>query len=299
MGKWILGWVIYLLFTEIAFGSFQNPSDKDFGKTSNQQVVVNVPAYRLTLYTWEDNNWKTLTIPVGVGKGADVFDETPTGEGYLYAKATGVVFRYGDQNPEDLAGKIIKYSYTFSKETLKPIRVFMPKDMKSVFMAILSNETQIVHEQYVLHQTTDWYTVGTPASNGCIRIDGEDMQNFYASLAPEVESGRFSLPIPISIHYEIVEYNKYQEEFILHANIYRKPLDYLDKILEILYQQSIDLGAIDVPRLRERITEAEAQFQIAEKYIRKKLNRPPSKRLILDKEKQQLHYSIFLNDILM
>lgn len=294
--KIVLGLLICFLSTETVSG---RPERQIQRSILRQQVVVNIPAYQLTLYTQDENySWKTLTIPIGVGSGIKASDETPTGEGYLYAKATGVVFRYGDQNPANLVGKIIKYSNTFDKRTLKPIRIPMPKDMRSVFMAILSDETQTVQERYVLHQTTDWHTIGVPASNGCIRIDNEDMQTFYTSIAPEVPSGRFPLPIPISIHYEIIEYDKDQGNLILHANIYNKPLNYLDEILEIFHQEAIDLGRIDVPQLGWRIAEAEAQFQVAEKHIRKKLNQPPSKRLILDGEKQQLHYSIFLSEIL-
>ncbi len=277
---------------------------KDFfmgysGKGYNQQVVVNIPAYRLTLYTRDEgDSWKTLTIPIGIGKGTEPSNETPTGEGYLYAKETGVIFRYGSENPKNLIGKIIRYSYTFDKKTLKPIKIPMPKDMKSVFMIIYNQETQSVDQQFVLHQTTDWYTVRAPASNGCIRIDEEDMQNFYSSLVPEVKSGKFPLPVPISIHYEIVEYDRHSRKLLLHANIYHKPLNYLDEILKVLHQESIDLRQIDIPGLKWRIVEAETQFQIAEQYIRKKLSQPPFKRLLLDEEKQQLHYSLFLSEVL-
>jgi len=283
----------------LAFGILENFSTSYPDKGPNQWVVVNIPAYQLTLYTRDaGDSLKTLTIPIGVGKGTEPSNETPTGEGYLYAKETGVIFRYGAQTPENLIGKIIKYSYTFDKKTLKPIKIPMPKDMKSVFMTIFNQETQNVYEQFVLHQTTDWYTVRAPASNGCIRIDEEDMQNFYDGLAPQVKSGRFPLPVPISIRYEMVEYDNRSRRLILHANVYHKPLNYLDETLKVLPQESIDLGQIDIPKLRWRIAKAETQFQVTEQYIRKKLSQPPSKRLLLEEEKQQLHYSLFLDEIL-
>jgi len=307
--KIVLSLVTTLLFLEGVFnqsdGRVQestSPPNFQMGYSretfSPQQVIVNIPAYRLTLYTQDGDSWRTLTLPIGVGRGTEPSNETPTGEGYLYAKETGVVFRYGDQNPEDLVGKVIKYSNTFDKKTLRPIKIPMPKDMKSVFMAILNDQTQTPNEQFVLHETTDWYTIQTPVSNGCIRLDGEDMQNFYDALAPEVGSGRFPLPVPISIRYEIVEYDDRYRRLILHANVYHRPLDYFDEILKVLSQGAIDLGRIHVPDLSWRIAEAEAQFQVTEKYIRKKLSQPPSKRLLLDEEKQPLHYSIFLEEIL-
>ncbi len=295
----ILSFLIYLFSPNVVYSKLEDFPYENSGKNFNQQVVINIPAYRLVLYIPDGgDSWRTLTIPIGVGRGTEFSNQTPTGEGYLYAKATGVVFRYGDQNPEDLVGKVIEYSYTFDKKTLKPIKIPMPKDMKSIFMSILSDETQEVYEQFVLHQTTDWYTVGAPSSNGCIRIDREDMQILYDYLAPEIRSGRFPRAVPISIRYEIVEYNEPREELVLHANIYHKPLDYFDEVLKILQQQRIDLRRIDFSRLKWYIDTAEAQFQSIEQYIRKKLSRPPAKRLLLDKEKEQLHYSIFLEEIL-
>lgn len=269
------------------------------GRTSNQRVYLNIPAYRLDLYREEGNNfWRILTIPVGVGRGTELSDQTPIGEGYLYAKATGVVFRYGDQNPENLIGKVIEYSYTFDRRTLRPVKIPMPKDMKSVFMSILNEETQRVEDRFVLHQTTDWFTVETPSSNGCLRIKEEDMQMFYDDLAPETRSGRFPVAVPIYIYYDVVEYDSSQEQLILHANIYHKPINYFDEVVETLREQSIDPGRIHIPRLKWHIATAEAQFRLTERYVRRKLKQPPHKRLVLDEEKEQLHYPIFLGEIL-
>jgi hypothetical protein len=98
---------------------------------------LNIPAYTLNLYTQlPDGQWDRLAIPVGVGRGAARKDETPTGQGELYAKATGVTFQYGDQNPPALVGRTIQYSNTFDQKTLKPVRMKMPADMKSIFMRI-------------------------------------------------------------------------------------------------------------------------------------------------------------------
>jgi len=103
-----------------------------------QQVAyLNIPAYTFSLYTqYADQRWERLTVPVAVGEGADRKDQTPTGQGELFAKATGVTFEYGPQNPPELVGKRITHSNTFDKRTLKPVRIKMPADMKSVFMKI-------------------------------------------------------------------------------------------------------------------------------------------------------------------
>ena len=147
---------------------------------AQQMAYLNIPAFRLSIYTQHiDGRWDHLTIPVGVGKGSQSSTQTPTGRGELYAKATGVTFQYGPQNPPELVGKPITHSNTFDKTTLQPVTIKMPNDMKSIFMRITGDVDDQFYTQFVLHETTDWYTVETPASNGCLRIERDDMQDLY------------------------------------------------------------------------------------------------------------------------
>ena len=260
-----------------------------------QQVFLNIPAYTLNLYTQlPDGQWDRLAIPVGVGRGATRKDETPTGQGELYAKATGVTFQYGDQNPPALVGRTIQYSNTFDPKTLKPVRMKMPADMKSIFMRINSDLDGQFYEQFVLHETTDWYTIGTPASNGCVRIAREDMARLYDALAPAVSEGVLAQSVPITAYYDVAEYFPEQKMVVLHANIYHRQLDYAQEILHDLQEAGINTSLMNMPALAALVQQAEAQFAQAAQAIRQKLKKAPFNRLIHEEEKRLLHFTFYL-----
>ncbi|GAK59097.1 hypothetical protein U27_06073 [Candidatus Vecturithrix granuli] len=260
-----------------------------------QLVYLNIPAYNLNLYTqYADQRWERLSVPVGVGRAADRKYQTPTGQGELYVKATGVTFEYGSQNPKELVGKTITHSNTFDKNTLKPITMKMPNDMKSIFMRINSDIDAQFHTRFVLHETTDWYTVGTPASNGCIRIDREDMHRLYAALAPSVYEGPLPQSVPITIYYDVAEYYPEQKMMVLHANIYNRQVDYVYEILHDLQEAGIDTRLMNMPALVEIVNQAEQQFHQALHTIQSRLKKAPFDRLIKDHEKQLLHFTFYL-----
>lgn len=259
-----------------------------------QLVHLNIPAYRLSLYTqYNDKHWERLTIPVGVGRGRRK-DQTPTGRGELYAKASGVTFQYGTQNPENLVGKTITHSNTFDKTTLKPVTIKMPGDMKSIFMKMNSDIDAQFYTRFVLHETTDWYTVGTPASNGCIRIDREDMHQLYDAIDPFVREGSLSKEVPITIYYDVAEYYRDQQMVVLHANIYNRQVDYIHEILHDLREVGVDTSLMNMPALINIVKQAEAQFAQTAQTIRKRLRKAPFERLIQDHEKQLLHFTFYL-----
>ncbi len=260
-----------------------------------QQAFLNIPSYTLNLYTqYADQRWERLSIPVGVGKGADRKHETPTGRGELYAKAIGVTFEYGPQNSQELVGKTITHSNTFDKATLKPVRIKMPGDMKSVFMKLTSDLDAQFYTQYVLHETTDWYTVGTPSSSGCVRIDRDDMQRFYNAIVPTTYEGPLASSVPITIYYDISEYDPDQKMVTLHANIYHRQVDYAQEILKDLNEAGIDTNVMNMEALTGIIQQAEAQFESAMKTINSRLKKAPFDRLIYDEEKKMLHFTFFL-----
>lgn len=262
---------------------------------AEQVAYLNIPAYRLSVYTkYADGRWDSFTIPVGVGKGAKRGTQTPTGRGTLYAKATGVTFQYGSQNPPELVGKTITHSNTFDQTTLEPITMKMPADMKSLFMRITSDIDAQFYTQFVLHETTDWYTVGTPASSGCVRIARDDMQRLYQVVAPAVTAGNLSNPVPIVSYYDVAEYYPERQMVVLHANIYQRNVDYVHEILRDLREAGVDTRFMNMPALVEIVRQAEAQFDAATRAIADRLRKPPFERLIYDHEKQQLHFPIYL-----
>ncbi|MBN1552979.1 L,D-transpeptidase [bacterium] len=260
-----------------------------------QLAYLNIPAYSLNVYTqYDDERWERLSIPVGVGQGSQRSYQTPTGRGELYAKATGVTFTYGPQNPKELVGKTITHSNTFDKATFKPVRIEMPKDMKSIFMKVNSDIDAQFYKRFILHETTDWYTVGVPASKGCIRIDREDMQRLYSAIDPSVQEGTLSNVIPITIYYDVVEYYPEQKMVVLHANIYNREVDYVHEILHDLKEAGIDTQLINIPALVTIVNQAKAQFAEAIHTIQARLHNAPFDRLIRDHEKRLLHFTFYL-----
>jgi len=283
----LLFWLFYLGY--FPYRSFAQ------GQIVQQQVYLNIPAYTLNLYTqYPDGHWERLPIPVGVGQGPEREYQTPTGQGELYAKATGVTFQYGEQNPPDLVGQIIQYSNTFDKKTLKPVRIKMPDDMKSIFMRLNSDIDGQFYDKFVLHETTDWYTVGAPASKGCVRVDREDMERLYNGLDPLAQEGVLSMPVPIITYYDVAEYFPEQQMMVLHANIYSRQIDYIHEILHDLQEAGIDTSLMNMAALVDIVKQAEAQFDQATKTIRHKLKKAPFNRLIRADEKQLLHFTFYL-----
>ncbi len=260
-----------------------------------QMVYLNIPAYRLSVYTKQtDGQWDRFSIPVGVGKGTKRSTQTPTGQGILYAKATGVTFQYGSQNPPELVGKTITYSNTFDKDTLQPVSIKMPPDMRSIFMRLTSDIDAQFYTQFVLHETTDWYTVGTPASSGCVRIDREDMLRLYQLIAPSVSEGNMLTPVPIVTYYDVAEYYPDRQMVVLHANIYQRRVDYVHEVLRDLQEAGVNTQLMNIPALVDVIGQAEAQFETTLQTISDRLRKPPFERLIQEHEKQLLHFPIYL-----
>jgi hypothetical protein len=266
------------------------------GYILQQQVYLNIPAYTLSLYTqYADNHWERLAIPVGVGQITPAKYQTPIGRGELYAKATGVTFQYGEQNPPELAGKIIEYSHTFDKATLKPVTLKMPNDMKSVFMRLNSDHDGQFYDRFVIHETTDWYTVGTPASKGCVRVEREDMQRLFNAIEPSSPEGTLFNPIPIITYYDVCEYDPEQKMVVVHANIYNRQVDYVQEVLSDLREAGIDTTLMNMPALGDIVQQAEAQFEQVIQTIQHKLRKAPFGRLISDQEKQLLHFRFYLH----
>ena len=288
---------VFVCFLLLSFWYWGGMSDAAYSQQTviQQQVYLNIPAYNLSLYTqYADQRWERLSIPVGVGKGVERKYQTPTGQGELYAKATGVTFQYGSQNPDELAGKIITHSNTFDKKTLKPVRIKMPDDMKSIFMKVNSDIDAQFYKRFVLHETTDWFTVGAPASKGCVRIDRDDMMRLYNAIVPSVQEGSFENSVPITLYYDVAEYYSEQKMVVLHANIYNRSVDYVHEILHDLKEAGIDTTLMNMPALVNIVKQAEQQFNQALQTIHGRLQKAPFERLIQDHEKQLLHVTFFL-----
>lgn len=103
---------------------------------------------------------------VRVGKKAT---PTPLGEGYIFKKRDGAIFRY--QDPPN-KGKIIRYSALSNGKTIK----IDYKKMKALGFRIKGHKT----DKYSIHSITDYSTIGKAVSNGCIGMKIEDMLELYS-----------------------------------------------------------------------------------------------------------------------
>lgn len=292
----ILWKVFYTTLLLVVFSLFSLPEHVfAFRRIVQQRAYLNIPAYTLSLYTqYDDGRWERLTVPAGVGKGPKRQYQTPTGQGELYAKAIGVTFQYGEQNPKELVGKTITHSNTFDKKTLEPVRIKMPNDMKSIFMKLNSDIDGQFYTQFVIHETTDWYTVGAPASKGCIRIDREDMQRLYNALDPSIQKGTLINPVPFVAYYDVAEYHPEQRMVVLHANVYERPVNYVHEILHDLKEAGVDTRLMNMSALVNIVNQANVQFEQAMSTIRTRLRKAPFERLIYQHEKQSLHFTFYL-----
>ena len=123
--------------------------------------MINLPAYTLSLY-----KGRTLvtSYPCRVGK-----PKTPThiGHGIISDKRERVIFRYLSGEKK---GQIIIYSY------LDPLgtTIKMPYDKMRALGMLINN-----HDNQVIHATTDFWTVGTAKSHGCVGLTIEDMLDLF------------------------------------------------------------------------------------------------------------------------
>lgn len=268
--------------------------------------------------------------------------ETPIGNGYIINKKFGMVFKYFEDVYKDIyryyfvekrvgkkiinvrkkellgrklvhrKGEIIKESNTFTKNG-EHIRIPMPYDwIRGFGMLIESEQEGREVGGCIFHATTDWYTVGTPASHCCIGLSLDDMLDLYGMVAPEQRKGGLikrnkrgkiidDRRIPITIDYRLVEVEKKGngmengekwDYIVLHADVYEKGGDYKKMIMDEMKLIGYAAENIDEARIDEIVKIAQEQFKRAYKEIREMLRRG---RFVNDELKQGLHYRVRAN----
>ena len=138
--------------------------------------------------------------------------------------------------------------------------------------------------RYVIHSTTDKFTVGSPASKGCLRVSIEDMLKLFSLTAPDVKEGE--IKIPLEIKYNLVEIK--DDCVILHANIYNRETDYLEEFKEIAKKQGIEKN-FNYEKASKLFAEAEEEFKTAHKKVLEKLTSPYPKNFVSEELKGKLH----------
>jgi len=171
---------------------------KAFGSNSApQQIKVNLPSYEVQLL--EKGQWQSsYACRVGAPSA-----QTPIGTGRILKKRDQVVFRYLS-GPQE--GEVIERTYLDPLKKWEP----MPYDrMKGMDFAVNGRMTGAV-----FHSTTDYWTIGTPKSHGCIGLRIEDMLQFYDEVY---------YPLPdLEIGYQTIFYNMYKDEITFWCDIYNR-----------------------------------------------------------------------------
>lgn len=257
-------------------------------KFPSQDIIeVNLPEYMLRLKT----PIKTYKFPVAIGRGTHGHKETPIGAGNVYEKRKKVFFRYGHSYPNlnINKGDIIKWTNTFDSNG-KPIGYRMPyKIMRGLGMKIYTGGYTLLN--FVIHSTTDEFTIGTPASSGCLRVGLDDMLRLYSLTEPKTKTGKLKNPIPLILKYEIINIKK--EIVKLHADVYNK-INYYTEFLEQLKKK----GYRPNKKAYKIISEHEKEFKKTHVEISHRLSSNFPKNYISPELKSRLHAKIDLYELI-
>jgi len=227
-----------------------------------QKIKINLPGYSLTLMNFVDGNLEeTFSFSVGIGKGYDGRKQTPIGTGFIDEKRKTVVFRYGENYPhlKINKGDVIRWTNTYDEKG-NPIGYRMPySEMRGLGMKIRTGSSNYYYDEFVIHSTTDEFTIGTPTSDGCLRVGMKDMLKLYDLISPEIKQGIIKKQIPIDISYDLVKLNN--ENIELHADIYNKNIDVVQELKKKTTED------FDYNKIQEEFALANEQFIVAHKQI--------------------------------
>ncbi len=256
-------------------------------KSLGQRMVVNIPAYRLSLFS----DGKTYNFDIAVGKMDHGRRPTPIGNGVISEKRDKIVFIYDQDIPQldEKRGKKIVWTHTFDSHG-KPVTYRMPYErMRALAMEIRQGH-QVVKD-FVIHSTTDEYTIGGPASDGCIRLKIKDMLKLYDLVAPDISKGKLNKPLPLSLNYHLMEMK--DGLIVLHANLYNEKIEYGRELEKHAIGHRLDYEKFEI-----LANEAERVFQEVLHRIRSILRNDWPKNYVPEKLKKELHRSYRIEKLL-
>lgn len=282
-------------------------------KDIQQRIVVNLPGYELKLFDYLDGQiTKEYAFKVGIGKGKHWRHPTPITTGKVVDKRPWVHFFFENDKPERNAkkGDIITETWTFDEQG-NPVKYQMPYEKMRGLGTLMKMPSGYMNPGFVIHSTTDEFTIGAATSNGCIRLGIEDMLRLYDLVAPDVKQTGgpkqvivLKNPVPLQTLYEVVEMHK--NKVTLHANIYEKPVDYLDEFNKKLANNSWlkelsgddFLHLFDYELIKKEFDDANKQFKEAHNNILMKLLKPYPGNYISPQMKEKLHRTYKLSDLM-
>ncbi len=256
-------------------------------KSLEQRIVVNIPAYRLSLFS----NGKTYHFDVAVGKMDHGRRPTPIGNGVISEKRDRIIFVYDQDIPQldEKKGKKIVWTHTFDLHG-RPVTYRMPYErMRALAMEI--RKGQHVVKDFVIHSTIDEYTIGGPASDGCVRLKIKDMLKLYDLVAPDVPKGKLNKPVPLNLQYHLVEVK--DGLIVLHANLYDEKIAYGRELEKHANGQRLNYEKFEI-----LADEAERAFQGVLHRIRSILRNDWPKNYVPQELKKELHRSYRIDELL-
>ena len=261
-----------------------------------QKVNVNLPSYSLTLMNFLGGDLKeTFIFPVGIGKGYGEKRQTPIGTGFIYEKRKEITFRYEKERPNRKKGDLINWTNTYDEHG-KPKSYPMPySQMRGLGMKIKTDSFNYSTD-FVIHSTTDEFTVGTPTSDGCLRVRMEDMLNLYDKISPLIRQGILKKIVPIKISYNLVELD--QETIKLHANIYNKNIDTIQEFKEKITETDFNKEDFDYNKMKKEFALANKEFSVAHKQILNILSKHHPHNFVPLYLKENLHKTYKISNFL-
>ncbi|HJX05199.1 MAG TPA: L,D-transpeptidase [Candidatus Nanoarchaeia archaeon] len=269
------------------------PGEISVSDNLEQRIIINLPAYELTLLSLDEKYVFTISI----GRNAYGRDPTPFGEGVVSEKRERVIFRYGQDYPQynKKRGDVIYWTNTYD-ESGEPTGYKMPyKDMRSLAIKVKSTANGYAYwnDRNVIHSTTDEFTIGTPSSDGCVRVGIKDMLKLYDLVAPDVKNGKLKNPVKLEITYNVLELKN--DNLVIHADVYKRGIDYAEEFKASVLNAGMDLAGFDYERVKKEFADANTDFEAAHKEILTKLMKGWPNSYLSPELKQRMHRTYTLS----
>ena len=289
----------FLKSLAIAPVSFLSSPDISGETISKQSLFINIPAYSLKLVNHtNEKGFGTYSFDIGVGKGKYGRRQTPISNGFIYEKRKEALFRYKFSDPyrNIKEGEKIQFTNTFD-DFGNPIRYKVPyENVRSIGMKIKDTKHNRYFLDFAIHTTLDEFTIGLPSSDGCIRLNGDDMLTLFSLIAPEIDDGKLKEEIPLKISYNPLEI---LNSFVyLHADVYKTNFDYLSEFKKNLRILKISEHIFNYKIIEDCFLRDISQFEFTYKEILRRLSLIYPMNFVSNQLKSNLHKKYNLESFL-
>jgi hypothetical protein len=208
--------------------------------TAAQRIEINIPQYKMSFY---DDGKLVKKYEVRVGKPTT---PSPQGKGKIYEKRKNISFTK--------KGRLMKYCSTENDETIR-----VPyEDLRGLGMEIYTKRWGNTRK-FVIHSTTEHWTIGTPASMGCVGLEINDMLDLYS---------RVNVPAEVYFHYDTIDVNPKERTVTIYADIYGKSTNNADALKKKLNANGI--SGLDEEKINRKIEEISLYLYSVVRDVKKK-----------------------------